>query len=105
MGKMHRAQILIDPKQHETLAEIAQREGASISELVRQAVQNWLNEHHGEELRRRQLQALTKINQHRQTILDRRGGQPLEVDLEDIIEQIREERDDELLSGMFDHHC
>jgi hypothetical protein len=35
MGKMHRAQILIDPEQHQSLVEIAQQEGTSISEIVR----------------------------------------------------------------------
>ena len=44
MSKMHRAQILLDPEQHDALAEIAQRDGTSISEIVRTAVNAWLEE-------------------------------------------------------------
>jgi predicted transcriptional regulator len=44
MSKMHRAQILLDPDQHDALAEIAQRDGSSISEIVRNVVESWLIE-------------------------------------------------------------
>jgi hypothetical protein len=65
MGKMHRAQILIDPEQHQSLAEIAQQEGTSISEIVRRAVHHWLAERHEEQVLRRQMDALQEIGQHR----------------------------------------
>jgi hypothetical protein len=81
MGKMHRAQILIDPEQHQALAEIAQQEGTSISEIVRHAVQHWLAERHEDQVLHRQMDALEEINRHRQLILDRRDGKALEHDL------------------------
>ena len=49
MNKMHRAQILLEPDQHQKLAEIAQQEGTSISEIVRTAVQEWLDERKDDE--------------------------------------------------------
>jgi hypothetical protein len=99
MGKMHRAQILIDPEQHQTLAEIAQQEGTSISAIVRVAVHHWLAERQEEQVLRHQMDALEEIGRHRQAILDRRAGKPLEIDLAEIIKQIREERDDELFTS------
>ena len=103
MGKMHRAQILIDPEQHQALAEIAQQEGASISEIVRLAVHKWLAERHEDQVLRRQMDALAEIGRHHHAILDRRGGKPLEIDLAEIIEQIREERDGELFTSAPSH--
>jgi hypothetical protein len=103
MGKMHRAQILIDPEQHQALADIAQQEGTSISEIVRLAVHKWLAERHEDQVLRRQMDALEEINRHRQLILDRRDGKGLEHDLDELIEQIREERDGELITSSLSH--
>ncbi len=98
MNKMHRAQILLDPNQHKKLAEIAQQEGTSISEIVRTAVQEWLDERKDDEILRRRLEALEIVDQHRQAVLARRKGIPLEIDLEATIDQLRTERDDELIA-------
>jgi len=40
MAKMRKAQILLGLDQYQKLAEIARREGGSVSSLVRQAVRN-----------------------------------------------------------------
>jgi hypothetical protein len=103
MNKMHRAQILLEPDQHHKLAEIAQQEGTSISEIVRTAVQEWLDERKDDEILRQRLTALDLINQHRQAILDRREGKPLEIDLAMTIEQVRGERDNELIDTATKH--
>ena len=103
MQKMHRAQILLDPEQHHTLGEIAQREGTSISEIVRTAVDQWLNERKENDVARLRLEALEQIAQHHQAILGRRNGRPIQIDLSAILEQMREERNAELLSNAFDH--
>jgi hypothetical protein len=42
--RLHRAQILLEAEQHEALAEFAQREGRSISEVVRKIVGAWMTE-------------------------------------------------------------
>ena len=38
----YRAQILLEPEQHEALAQVAQQENRSISDLVREIVREWL---------------------------------------------------------------
>jgi hypothetical protein len=101
MGKMHRAQILLDREQHNALAEIARRDGTSISEIVRTAVESWLEERQQDDRVRKHLEALDTIGAHRQALLDRRGGQPLNIDLDNLIEEMREERSNELLSSTF----
>lgn len=103
MNKMHRAQILLEPDQHQKLAEIAQQEGTSISEIVRTAVQEWLDERKDDEILRRRLEALELVDQHRQAILARRKGKLLEIDLATTIDQLRAERDDELIANATKH--
>jgi hypothetical protein len=103
MNKMHRAQILLEADQHQKLAEIARRESSSISEIVREAVSQWLDERSEGEVLRRRLETLEQVVQHRQAVLARRGGKPLEIDLTATIEQIREERDGELIANAFSH--
>jgi hypothetical protein len=44
VSKYYRAQILLEPEQYCTLAEIAQRERRSISDLMRESVQVYLAE-------------------------------------------------------------
>ena len=100
---MHRAQILLEPDQHQKLAEIAQREDTSISEIVRTAVQEWLNEREDAEVLRQRLEALEQINQHQQVILSRRKSKVLEIDLTATIDQIRGDRDDELTDHATSH--
>jgi hypothetical protein len=99
MNKMHRAQILLEPDQHQKLAEIAQQEGTSISEIVRTAVQEWLDERKDDEILRQRLEDLELVDQHRQAILARRKGKPLEIDLSTNIEKVRGERDNELIDS------
>lgn len=42
-----------------------------------------------------------KILANAQAIQQRRGGQPLEADIDEIIYQMREERDEQLMAGLF----
>jgi hypothetical protein len=44
MSNYVRAQVLLEPSQHRTLARIAEQEGRSISELVREMVTQQLRE-------------------------------------------------------------
>jgi hypothetical protein len=100
MGKLYRAQILLAAEQREALIEIARHTGMSVSGIVRDAVQDWLVEHGEEELIRHRLEDLEIIRAHRQAWLVRRGGKPLEIDVAGVIEQMRRERDDELIVGI-----
>jgi predicted CopG family antitoxin len=92
---MHRTQILLEPEQHKALAEIAYSEGRSISEVVREIIRQRLEERQKEinaDVKRR-LEALERIRDFRNRILARRGGKPIDIDVVEMINQMREERD------------
>ena len=55
MSTLHRAQILLESEQHQALAEIAEREGRSISDLVREILRQHLAE------RRQQAEQLAAV--------------------------------------------
>ena len=102
---LYRTEILLEPAQHQALAEIAQREGRTISDIAREMI--------GEKLAERQpaqpaekdkyLALLDRIRQHREAILADRGGQPLDFDAVEEINKLREERDVELVATSHDN--
>jgi predicted CopG family antitoxin len=96
--RMHRTQILLEPEQHQALTEIARREQRSLSDVVREMLHDQLKQRRQNATaeRKRRLEALERIKSHRQAILDRRGGNPLEIDVVELINQMRDERDAEL---------
>ena len=61
MSTYYRAQILLEPEQHRTLSELAEREGRSISDLVRESVQAYLVERERASQREREQRALDKL--------------------------------------------
>jgi hypothetical protein len=91
MGTKYRAQILLEPEQHEALAEIAKQEQRSISDLVREIVAGWLAAEDQEAQRQRQLQALEELTKLRHEIQARHG-----VYTGDLVEEGRTERDEDL---------
>lgn len=93
-----RAQILLEPEQHRRLTEIAREEHRSLSDLVREMVQHQLTarDHEDEIKRRRRLAALEEIERHRQSLLRARGGKPLDIDVVELVAEMREERDAEV---------
>jgi hypothetical protein len=99
--RFHRAQILLDPEQHRVIAEIAHQQGRSISEVVREMIASQLQQRR-QSAQARQLEALERIRQHRTAILARRGGKPLEIDVAEMINAMREERDERNLTGTND---
>ncbi len=88
MGNYYRAQILLEPEQHQALSELAQREGRSISDLVRESVQVYLAERDREEQRERRLKALDVLTEIRERIQAEHG-----VLSGDFVAEMREERD------------
>jgi hypothetical protein len=98
---MYRAQILLEPEQHRALDEIARMEGRSVSELVREMIREQLAQRRQAEEAavERRLRALERIRQHRESILAERGGKPLEIDVVEMINQMRAERDERNLFG------
>jgi hypothetical protein len=96
--RLHRTQILLEPEQHSKLAEIARREGRSISDVVRTMLDQQLQQRDQdvEAIRTRRLAALERIREHKEAILKTRGGKPLDLDVPEMINQMREERDAEI---------
>jgi hypothetical protein len=95
----YRAQILLEPEQHTALAEIAQRQGRSISEVTREIVAQYLVQQE-DNLHQRQ-EVMEQIKQFKAQVLVRRGGKPIEIDVTRLIEEMRTERSDELFSNIF----
>jgi Arc/MetJ-type ribon-helix-helix transcriptional regulator len=94
MRTLHRAQVLLEPEQHEALAEIAQQEGRSISDLVREIVRQHLAERDEETRKLSALQAIEELSQIRGRLQEQRGvyhGDPLaevRAEWEEDVEQI-----------------
>lgn len=95
----YRAQILLEYEQHASLAEIARRQGRSISEVTREIVAQYLTQM--DETLRQKLDKIEQIKQHRAEMIARRGGRHLEVDITSWIETAREERGNELFTNTF----
>ncbi len=93
MEKLQRTQILLEREQHRSLYEIAQAEGRSMSELVREAVAHYLvGRADQQESWQETLAELAKI---REQIQARHGILP-----DDLILRDREEREDEIWQRM-----
>jgi Arc/MetJ-type ribon-helix-helix transcriptional regulator len=80
MSTLHRAQILLESEQHRTLAEIAEQEGRSISDLVREIVRLYLDERSQQAQNLNALQAIERLTQIRAGLQEEHGifqGDPL----------------------------
>lgn len=88
MATKYRAQILLEPEQQQSLARLAGEQGRSISDLVRQAVQEFLDDETHAATRARRLEALERLDRLREEIRERHGV--LDVDL---VREAREERE------------
>ena len=93
MGKTHmyRAQILLEQQQHETLAKIARREKRSISDVVREILNEWLAAQTLESQKRLELDALEQLGQIRLRIQEQRG-----VYNGDLLAEARSEREQDI---------
>ena len=99
--KMYRAQILLDPKQHRVLRDIARRQRRSISSVVRDLISNQLMELKEEQDNqiRHHLAVIDRIEEHKRAVMARRGKRPLAADIAGIIESNRDERDGNILNA------
>ena len=91
MATKYRAQILLEPEQQKSLAALAEERGRSISDLVRQAVQEFLDAETQVARRGRQEAAFEGLARLREQIRSRHGV--LGVDL---VRETREEREAQL---------
>ena len=76
MSTLYRAQILLEPEQHRALTEIAQREGRSLSDLVREIVERHLAERDREARLQREIKALEALTQIREQLQAQHGMCP-----------------------------
>lgn len=98
MGDLRRAQILLEEEQHRALADIARAEGCSISELTREIIAQYLAKREASR-RGSEAKALERARRLREDMRQRRGGKSLEIDVAALICEMREERDERILSG------
>jgi predicted HicB family RNase H-like nuclease len=96
---LQRTHILLEPEQQRRLAEIAHLEGRSLSDLARELIQQGLDQRQVEytQEQKRRMAALDNARQVRRAIYEVSGGASYQVDLVDLIQKMREERDDELI--------
>ncbi len=87
----YRAQILLEPEQHAVLAQAARREERSISDLIREIVDQWLKQQDEQRLWEQCMQSLEHLNQIRERIQQEYG-----VYQGDLLESARAERDEDL---------
>jgi hypothetical protein len=87
---MYRAQILLEPEQHKVLAEIAERENRSISDIVREILREYFTSRQETIRLEREMNALKRLHQIREEGIERYG-----VYQRDLIDDSRAERDDD----------
>jgi predicted CopG family antitoxin len=100
---LRRTQTLLEPEDYERLANLARRDGRSLSAVVREIVHAALGpreERRNPEERQRLLAQLEEMRQDREALLAERGGVLLEMDVADLIRAGREERDREILAAI-----
>lgn len=86
----YRAQILLEPEQHAALVEVAEREKRSISDVVRQIVDQWLERQDDQRLWEQRMHALERLTRIRERIQEQHG-----VYQGDLIEEARAEREED----------
>ncbi len=98
---LERMQILMAHRQRQRLMELAGAQKRSVSDLIREAVDRYLEQ---EETRRVQARrAIHQMKAVRESLLRSRSGQPMEIDAAEFIRQMREERTDELGRRVLDY--
>jgi len=73
MSTLHRAQLLLESEQHQALADIAEQEGRSISDLVREIVRQHLAERRQQNQQLTALQAIERLTQIRARLQEEHG--------------------------------
>jgi plasmid stability protein len=96
MDNLQRVNLMLERRQREALERIARKKGRSVSDLVREYVTQGLENENTPHQER--LEALENARALSKRVLERRGGAPLS-DAVEVIDQMREERDNELLGS------
>lgn len=96
MDNLQRVNLMLERRQREALERIARKKGRSVSDLVREYVTQGIESENTPQQER--LEALENARVLTKRVLKRRSGKPVS-DAVEIINQIREERGDELLGN------
>ena len=91
MSTLYRAQILLEPEQHRTLTDIAQREGRSISDLVREILRQHLAEREQADRRQAEMQAIQELTRIRKQLQEQHGVYQV-----DLLTKVRTEREQDV---------
>jgi hypothetical protein len=96
--ELYRTQILLKSDQHKALAALAKMEGRSLSDLTRDIIDQYLSLQ--KTLRQEEeMKALNRARKFRRSLTRQRKGKPLDLDLTELIREMREERVDKILKG------
>ena len=88
MTQLYRTQVLLEREQHESLQQLAAAAGRSMSEVIREAVAVYLVDHSKEWKKRQALDAIAKLSELRQQLVEEYG-----IYEGDLLAEAREERD------------
>ena len=95
MTQLYRTQVLLERQQHESLQQLAAAEGRSMSDVIREAVAEYLVDQERIHKRERWLKTLDELTEIRATIEAEHGVLPDDFFLRD-----RDEREEELWQRM-----
>jgi len=96
MNNLQRVNLMLERRQREELERIARKKGRSVSDLVREYVTQGIENEHIPQQER--LEALENARTLTKRVLERREGKSIS-DAVEVVEQMREERGDELLGS------
>lgn len=88
MAQLYRTQVLLEPEQHESLQKLATTEGRSMSEIIREAVAEYLVDHSKEGKKQQALDAIARLSELREQLVAEYG-----IYEGDLLAEAREERD------------
>jgi hypothetical protein len=88
---MDTLEIVLEPDQHQALIEIARCEGRSISDLVREILEQYLTGQDREVQTQREIRAIGELTQIRRQIQEQHGVYGV-----DPVAKVREERDQDM---------
>ena len=88
MTQLYRTQVLLEREQHESLQQLAAAAGRSMSEVIREAVAVYLVDHSKEWRKRQALDAIARLSELRQQLVEEYG-----IYEGDLLAEAREERD------------
>jgi hypothetical protein len=97
-GKLKRVQMLLEPRQHAALADIAKQQGKSVAEVTRQLIDLGLATLNQDDEFTRRASALRKAEGLRHK-LEERHGRPLTINVGVDLADIREKRDERIANS------